>query len=454
MLEPYDWQQEDIDKWVSAALSGESKSVGVFYEQSLGKTLVSVEYAKALDLSTIIIVGPLNTELSWRKAFNSQWPDMPFSVLRNTKEHLPNVSNMHRGVRGAYFISWELMRNGSIFDATVDLVIADETHRQQNRGSNSHHAISGLNSEYKLALSGTPAGNSPDGLFATIKWLWPTRYKNHQAWVDKFWRVRRNGAIIEFVREQKPGGVMADLPLYSRRLREDHREDLPQRLPEVAIPTDMRREQWKLYNALADSQGVWVDDEFMATSISLTHDLRLGQITLGVPTVDEDGEVTFPLDCKSSKMDMLFDVLKGQPKGATMLVLVPSARFIPAAVAQLNKKGYSARGFSGELTPSNSPERLAALEEFGEKFQVLVASIAAIAEGTDGLQHKCSRQFWLDKHPNNMLNSQANMRLDRPGQTEPVMSWYTYVPGTVNEDRIERLETVQGDLDEMIDNHR
>ena len=453
MITLHDWQRADVDEWVAAAESGKSKSVFCAWEQSLGKTLAAVEYAKGVGAETIIVVCPLNTRRSWTDSFNEQDPTMPVYRLSPEKEHVVNFTKLANGERGAYLVGWELMRRGSIEGANVDLVIADETHRQQNRGSDSHNGLKGVNGIHKLALSGTPAGNQPDGIFATIHWLWPDRYRSHQAWVDRFWRVIRNGAVVEFVREQTPGGVLADLPMFSRRLRKDHRDDMPAVLPETVIDVDMTSGQWKIYNQFKNSSAAWIGDEFVPAALPLVEDLRLGQVTLGVPTVDESGTVTFALDCKSSKIDMLVDVLKGQPADSTMLVMVPSARFIPSVVHQLNKKGYSAAGLSGELTPPGAA-REKVLADFGTEFRVLVAGIAAIAEGTDGLQYKCSRQFWLDKHPNNMLNQQGKWRLDRPGQTEPVQSWFTKAVGTINERRVERLEEINATLEDFIDNPR
>lgn len=446
----HQWQEQDVTAWADALLSGKTSAVFCAYEQSLGKTLVSVELIKRLKARRVIIVAPLNTRASWQKAVEEQEVGLPVYRLSPEKEHVVNFTKLANHEEGIFIVGWELMRRGSIEGAEADLVIADETHRQQNRGSDSHNGLKGIKGTYRLALSGTPAGNQPDGIFATIHWLWPDRYRSHQAWVDRFWRVIRNGAVVEFVREQTPGGVLADLPMFTRRLRKDHRDDMPAVLPEIVIDVDMTPGQWKIYNQFKEVSGAWVGDEFIPAALPLVEDLRLGQVTLGVPTVDEAGTVTFALDCKSSKIDMLVDVLRGQPKDSTMLVMVPSARFIPSVVHQLNKKGFSAAGLSGELTPPGAA-REKVLADFGSEFRVLVAGIAAIAEGTDGLQYKCSRQFWMDKHPNNMLNQQGRWRLDRPGQTEPVQSWFTKAVGTINERRVERLEEINATLTDFID---
>lgn len=454
-LELYDWQEADVNMWADALNTGRSTSVFCAWEQSLGKTTATVELTKRIDAPIVLIVAPLNTMSSWKRAIDEQRPGTPFYNLGTKKKvDIASFGYLKKGKPGFYFIGWELMRTGAVTGQYADLVVADETHRQQNQKSDNHVMLRSIVSRYRMALSGTPAANRPDGIFATLHWLWPDRYSSYMKWVDKFWRQRRNGAVIDLVREISPGAIIADIPVFSRRLRKDHRGDLPHALPEIAIPVTLSAAQRKIYRQFEEAAAAWVGDDFIPTSIPLVQDLRLTQVTLGVPSIDEEGEVGFALDCRSSKMEELLDVLKDQPEDSTMLVFVSSARFIPSAVHQLRKKGYTAEGMSGTLTPAGSDARAAVLDGFGRDFRIMVASIAAIAEGTDGLQYKCSRQFWLSKHARNDLNQQAKWRLDRPGQTEPVQSWFTYAENTIEEGKIERLTEVQENLEEMLDNHR
>lgn len=452
----HDWQAQDVSMWAEAINTGASSSVFCAWEQSLGKTVASVEFVKLIDAPIVLIVAPLNTKSSWMKAFHTQAPELEFRSLDTKKKlNVANFGYLKKAKPGIYFIGWELMRTGALTGQYADLIIADETHRQQNQKSETHRMLRVVESKYRMALSGTPAGNKPDGIFATLHWLWPEKYKSYSNWIDRFWRVRRNGQVIDIIREQNPGGVIADIPVFSRRLRKDHRADLPAAMPEIAIPVTLTAAQWKLYNQIKLESAAWIDGTFMPTALPLIEDLRLTQITLAVPSIDpETGEVGFNDNAKSAKMAELRDVLADQPDDSTMLVFVSSARFIPVAVAQLQKKGYTAAGFSGSLTPAGSEKRQAVIDGFGTQFRVLVASIAAIAEGTDGLQYKCSREFWLSKHARNDYNQQAKWRLDRPGQIEPVQRWYTYAEGTIEEDKIDRLEEIQENLENMLDNHR
>lgn len=421
-------------------------------EMGLGKTLMSVEWARRKGVETVIVVCPLNTRDTWEETIKDQIPGTDVYWLENTTKNVASFKYLSDGKPGWYLIGWEMMRTGAVTGEWADLIIADETHKQANYGkSDQSILLREFRSKYKLALSGTPAANKPEGIFATLNWLWPIQYKSYWNWVQQYWRQMRNGQVFTLIREITPGAIVADIPMFTRLLRKDHRDDMPAVLPEVPISVALAPSQRKLYDRLAEEAGVWLDDgtSFVSTSVKLVEDMRLRQICLGVPTV-QDGEITFRENVTSSKVDALIEVLQTDEfKDQSFLVLTHSARFIPSVVHRLEKKGISARAFMGE-TPQS--ERRGLIDGLGTDYRVLVAGIQAIGTGTDGLQHKCHNMFWLSKHPEWLQNEQASARLDRPGQTEPINQWYTYVPETVDERSLERLNEVEENLTEMIDN--
>lgn len=445
----YDYQEVEVQRAMA------HKSWFNASEMGLGKTLMTAEWARRKgDIKTIIVVCPLNTFHTWRKEFQSQMPELPVKHLVNTPKHVLSFRELAEGAPGVYLIGWEMMRTGAITGQKADLIVADETHKQANyNGSQQSQLIRHFHSKYKVALSGTPAANKPEGIFATLNWLWPDLYKSYWNWVEKYWRTIRDGRVITLVRELQPGKIIEDIPMFTRLLRSEHRDDMPPVLPEIAIEVDLTPAQWKVYNRLAEESGVWLEDEngneeaeFISTSVSLVENMRLREVCLAVPSV-VDGRVQFKDNAKSSKIDALIEVLNtDELKEQTFLVLTHSAKIVPIVVERLNKKGISAQGFTGTSK--------ADLSTFGSTYRVLVAGIAAIGEGTDGLQEKCHNMFWLSKHPSWLLNEQASKRLDRPGQTEPVNVWYTYVPGTVDEESLETLKERGQALADVIDNGR
>lgn len=447
MMEMFSYQREDVE----AAVAGGHKSIFLAYEQALGKTLTAIEWAKAIDAKFVIVIAPLNTHRTWKETILKQIPDATiYDVKNNAKAHNLGVfTKIQDGEPGWYIIGWELMRTGAIAGAYADLIIGDEIHRIQNYGkSQTSDVLRMINAEYKAALSGTPSANRPEGIFSPINWLWSKRYKSYHKWVQNFWRTMRDGRVIELIRELEPGGVVADLPFFVRRLKKDHRGDLPPVLPHIVVECEMTRAQRKIYKQFDEVALAWLGDKPVSTAIPLTMDLRLSQATLGEPYVNDEGEVDFAEDCKSSKIDALIEVV--QSNDGSFFVIVPSLKFVAVVVHRLRAAGITAETFTGDTKVA---ERDTLATTIGKNYRVLVATTATVAEGLDGLQHGCSNGVSMALHPNAMLNTQAGERLDRPGQKDSVQWWYLVTPDSVDERRITRLAEISDDLKELYDTY-
>ena len=145
----------------------------------------------------------------------------------------------------------------------------------------------------------------------------------------------------------------------------------------------------------------------MHTPIPITMSMRLRQIALGVPRVnpieewDEDGNqkilVDFAKDTKSNKIDVLKDIVEDIPSDEPVLILTHSARFVVPVVYQLNKmRAGLAVAWTGDTSQAG---RQAIMKDFGKRGgpRFIVAGIAAIGEGVDGLQKRCHHEIWLSQ---------------------------------------------------------
>lgn len=456
----FDYQEVEVDR-----LARDSHSAFFAWEMGLGKTLAAVEWVRrkreqGCQAKTVIVVLPLNTVHSWEETIQEQFPGQQVYNLRSDKKNVLSFTALQRQSPGWYLITWEMMRSGALTGMHGDVIIADETHRQANLKSQQAANIRHITSHHRAALSGTPAGNKPEYIYSTMNWLWPELYRSYyKNFVDVYWYTQRDGAVISFLREKKPGQILKDMPAFSRLLRNDHRDDMPPVLPEIVVTVEITPGQRKIYNQFEAKSLAWLGDTPMPSAYSLVKDIRLKQVALGVPSVEwvtkpsgeEVPEVTFDVGTKSSKIVALKDIIADQPEEDTFLVLVHSARFVPAVVEQLRRAKIPAEAYLGE---TKSDERTRLVKELGTTYRVLVAGIAAIGTGTDGLQYVCHNMVWMSKHPDALLNTQASGRLDRPGQKEPINVWNIVAIDTKDEATEERLEIVKGNMDELLDNHR
>ena len=496
-----------------------------------GKTLVATELGRQIRESKehprlrALIVAPLNTHPGWESTIRRQLGEEVAIYTVGTPQADPDNWGRMIGafkLPGVFIIGWEAMagRIEKVKDpntrevikeishippwqhtGTWDLVVADECHRMQNRRSLAAKVMNIINAERKLAMSGTPAGNKPEGIWSTLHWLWPGKYPHYWPWVNERMKTEPCPyAHIKIIGEKEPGSTIADIPSYSRVELMDVVADLPEVI-ERRVEVDMLPTQAKIYKNFLDQAFAWLDEQPVDTPLPITQRIRLRQVALGNPNagivvktkrrtmertvrkevVRESGasdhdlmqeawdtwdgvtpfeeweksvfdsgkttdyvwdtveveeeydeeklEVFFKPTTTSNKITAVKEILSDLPEDEPVMIYTHSRRFVEPVVHQLGKNAVA---WTGE---TKQEERRRILQTFGRKGgpRIIVAVIAAISEGTDGLQLVCANEIWLSKDENNLLNEQCKARLVRSGQERPVNRWYIESRDTIDQ---------------------
>lgn len=427
-LELYPFQREDVDLFIDEGHFG-----GLFgYDMALGKTLTATTLAVELGMGKVLVVAPKNTFDGWEKAVQTQtegkhklqW------MKKETKAGLQAIQSYYDDEEGWYFITWGLMRGGMLFETRADMIIADEVHEIQNKGGSSQNIQLGeIRSKYRIGLSGTASGNKLAGIYGTISWIWPAKYKAYWPWLKKHFLLAGFGHALTPIREKFAGSVTQDMPFYVRRLKEDHYADMiPAPLEPITIEVEMSEYQRKVYDEFERTSGAWLgdseDDGFIYSQYSIVKAMRLREIALGNPVMEEvngNWVVTFDNDTKSAKLDKLIELLESDEFGGeSAVVYTHSKKFIKVVVDRLNKRGISAREFTGDLTYKQKRKNI---DELGSKYRVLVATQASVGVGVDGLQHNSRNLIILSRDVKVINNTQGRDRLYRPGQKFQMRTW-------------------------------
>lgn len=445
-------------------------------EMGTGKTLVAVEWVRGRQFTgppRVLVIAPINTHYGWVSTFREQFPSLANATNANSirvvgtfKKDPEGWEAMLSKSPGVFVVGWEAMRGQIIYEkdedgnktdvvkenrtppwhltGTWDVVIADECHRGANRRSQTHRVLKTIKAKNKLALSGTPAGNKPEGLWATLNWLWPKKYPYFWPWANTVLDVVPDPfAGRKIVGEKRPGSIWDSIPVVVRHRLQDVADKLPP-VVERTVMVDMAPQQRRIYKRFEEEAFAWLDEHPVATPLPVTQRIRLRQVALGKPSAieNEDGkvEVYFSPTATSPKINALIDIMEDIPPQEPVLVLTHSRRVIPAVIHQVNKKfgQGTAVEWSGNVPPAKRQELI---EQFGRTHRVIVAVISAIGEGTDGLQYVCAYEVWLSQDENNLLNTQAAKRLPRTGQTRPVQRWYIHSNETIDVLVYERLQT-------------
>lgn len=443
-LKPYDYQERDIQKLVA------SDGTGIVATQvGGGKTLIAVETAKRLGTQCNLVIAPKGThKRAWQRTIERQIPSANVLYVNSSKAGKENFENLEKGQPGWYLISPELFRTMHWKGIEPDFAVFDEIHRASNRKSRTAKMLHTLKAQRRLGLSGTIAGNKIEGMWAVLRWIYPQIATNSfWAWVDKYCETKVDyfaGKVV--TNEKTPGYIVAQIPCYIRHLKRErccdfHPEGMDSDLPsQVSMEriVQLSATQKKLYKKLEKDLIVWLGENPLVTEVPVATRIRLRQITLGVPEIDEaTGEVRFAEDCQSSKLDELFSIIEDHPEGEPMLLLTHSQKFAAVTTKRLEAKGFTAFEWSG-VKPQKVRDE--ALEKFiSGEIQFIVAVISAIGEGTDGLQERCSTVVWLSRDDNRLLNEQAAGRLDRRGQKRSVNSYDIIAEDTYDEGQLSKL---------------
>lgn len=419
-LTPTAEQESAIQRMVSeptrAALNGSTMGAG--------KTLTSVEVVKRLGAETVLLIAPLGTRLGWKVTFERQGVKLPFKWINSTKDGKLALADWEWQIPGIYFVGveyfarlgWDGKARTKTWARVPDIALFDEVHRVQNRASKTYKTLKQLNARYKLSMSGTPTGNKFDGAWAVTKWLWVDKVSNsYWSWVDAWCAIEYDYFAPnnkKIVGERIPGAFFNSLPCYIRM-----ESELKIALDEDIVYVELSAQQRKAYSDLEKSMITWVQGNPLVVEFPITLRARLRQASLGMFSVDADGEVTFDLECKSTKIDTMLQVLKEDFEGEPTLILTDSRKFADVVVHRL---GGRAAAWHGNVSQNEREDRKKAFID--GNLDYLVAVTSAIAEGVDGLQHATRNVLWLSRSDNRLLNEQAMARIYRQGQKEMVRS--------------------------------
>lgn len=435
-LNPYPEQVEIINSVVNEP----TNAALIAAPLGSGKTLVSVEIVRALGLSTVLVLCPLNTRIGWERVVRNQELGLPTKRIESKNS---NFEALLAGEPGVYLVGWEYFRRLNWLKAKPDMVILDESHKAQSRKSLTWKTLKQLRPKYRLALSATPSGNKFEGLYTTTTWLWPKHDPlPFWKWVAKWAKSEYNpyGQMPKIVGERNPGAFVASLPCYHRP------EPRPSEgVVERRVVVEMTPKMRKQYNQMEKDAITWLtDNDAIVADLPVSKRVRLRQMALGTVTLSEDDEVSYAPDCESPKITALQEII--EETDGPVLVFTHSRKFAEVVAARV---GDSAALWTGK-TPHATREKY--IETFGTPGgpQVLVAVIEALAEGVDGLQHRCHTEVWLSESDNGVANRQAEGRLHRTGQPYPVQRYKIVSDDTIDEGVMTGLIRQRFEMEEIL----
>ena len=404
-----------------------------------GKTLMAVEAALRFDPAGVVVISaPLHTFYGWADTVEGQTDGKIFlrPVDNKTKRGKNNLESLQWAVPGWYFVGREFFRLQDWSKNKFDVIVHDECHSLQNRKSKGFKVAKKISSRLTILQSATWFGSSFEGAWAIMRVLWPKLSNPGEIADRSYFRWTTNFCATEYdhfaennrriLGELRPGELASKMPCYVN-LRNTATDE-----PEfVSVYVDLTARQKVMYAQMERDGVAWLDNNPMVAELPITVRTRLRQLTLAEASINDEGLVDFAVNCKSSKLDVLEGLL-ADLVGEPVVVATDSAKF--ARVVADRVGGFAWTGDKSQKDREDAKRRFMAGE-----LRVIVATQAAISEGTDGLQRVCRVLVELSQSDSPILNQQMVGRLNRTGQGRRVIVYRVMARNTLDDPQAETL---------------
>ena len=325
----------------------------------------------------------------------------------------------------------------------VSMAIFDEAHMMKNPKAKRTQAALSVQSKRSALLTGTPMLNQVDELWTLLHRIDPRRFPKYWSFVNRYcvFGGYENRQIIGVKNEAELRKILGEVMI--RRMKNDVlKRDKPNLITHKVGLSD---EQRKLYDEIEDELGLTHagTGEVMAIENALTKFLRLKQICNTPYSIDP----SFP--DSSIKLDRAVEITEELMNRDDKFVVFSQFRgTIDAMTNRYNKARIPSLMHLHGGVPQN--QRQAIVNEWSKRKGGGVILCQTEVAGVGLNMVAASECMFIDRLFVPGLNKQAIDRLDRIGQTRPVVVHNLMTRGTV-EARVEAiLAQKQGLGDEIV----
>ncbi len=387
-----------------------------------------------------LIVVPKSLVFNWQAEASKFTPQL--KVLNHTGGEREKETIEHFDEYDVILTTYGTLRNDAILfkDKRFDYVVLDEAQAIKNANTESSKAARLLQSDHKLALSGTPIENHLGELWSLFDFLNPGLLGASSVF-------GLTGASARNPEEETKRILSQALrPFILRRTKSQVAKDLPPKL-EQTIYCEMEPAQTKLYNDMKEHYRHALLGRIEKEGINkskmhiLEALLRLRQVACHPGLLDPKKATKG----SSAKLDVLFSQLQElTAEGHKTLVFSQFTSLLAIVREQLDKAKITYEYLDGKTR--NRQERV-------ERFQTdpnCKLFLISLKAGGVGLNLTAADYvFLLDPWWNPAVEAQAIDRTHRIGQTKQVFAYRLITRGTV-EEKVLQLQDTKRDLADAI----
>lgn len=405
----YGYQKQAVD----FCLTREGSAL--FFEQGTGKTWIIMGVIERMleereHVRALIVVPLTNLESTWGKLL-----DRHFASEERLSYTLMNYEAVPKEVKRLRKRNW-------------DLIVYDESQRLKDRGGLASRTAKKLTNSAKkrIILSGTPIEQSPQNLWAQMRFAAPECFGDRWAPFEEefLYRTGYMGYKRKF-REERMDVFLKRLEPYALRVR---KEDVLQ-LPPVTIkrvPVALLGRQREIYDQFEQDSVMTIRGREVTAELAITMTVKLQQICNGFLYTD-DGEL---VGIGRAKLRKTISLIHRADK--------PVVVFFKYREDLRQLQNALGKYRLGVISGRTRKTRLATLEAFERaEIDVMLCQVKSGGVGID-LQ-RAHHAIFYSMTFSYIDYEQALARVHRIGQIEPVTIWVVFAKDTVDAEIISSI---------------
>lgn len=431
----------------------------------LGQMNEALQNIVAHDAYPALVIAPNSMRTTWKREFEKWAPgrkvvavgDDQVQGVRKMKKATPaqTIQKVIDGEADVLVINWEAIRlysrcagwfgqeltekektPGPLNDIEWKTVVADEAHKAKDPKSQQTRALwyLGRNAEYRFCLTGTPVANSPEDMWALMRFVSPDEFPAKTKFLDRYAQVSDNGwggREIKGIKAESKDELFSILdPRFIRRTKAAVLPELPAKQYTTRY-IEMTGSQAKAYKQMEDRMMAELEGEELEAVLEGLEPLSSAEVDGGVviaPTalaqmtrliqfasasgeIAEDGELR--LTDPSNKVDALMEIA-AELGGSRAAVFSESKQLINIAKARLEREGYKVGLVTGDVVGA---ARQRFVDDFNEgRIQFILVTLGAGGEGLS--LTGSSTAIFLQRSFSATKNAQGEDRLHGIGRGE------------------------------------
>lgn len=404
-------------------------------DMGLGKTLQAITLLSSIypnqKLPSLIIM-PKSLLYNWQNEIKKFNPNLTHYVYYANQRDL-EVARQHHLI----FTTYGMIRSDieKFRQADFYYVILDESQNIKNMNTQASKAVMLINSQHRLALSGTPIENNLGELYSLFRFLNPAMFGS----ADEF-----NRYYASPIQQEADKNVIVELkrkiyPFILRRLKKDVLKELPDKIEQI-IYVDMNPPQQKLYEQRRQYYYQAIKSQVAKDGIKQSQFFILQAMTelrqiASIPEVLTEGKITSPK--REVMAEYLIDAIANKHKALVFANYLGAIEYVGQDLQQQEIKHLVMTGATSH--------RQQLVDQFQNDIHTKVF-LMTLKTGGLGLNLTAADNIFIfDPWWNKAAENQAIDRAHRMGQDKTVFSYKLITKATI-EEKILKLQEMKSEL--------